>query len=145
MGECPICMDTIKNLFKSSCCNNIFCNYCFYKASVTSKSCPLCRNPKHYNELVKKGIAIIADITNYEPKREHALGYSRIKQKKFNKYFKFLREHDYILSLENVRNELSRKYFDWKCDINWGEWKELDELLDDYNIDKNTVIIQFIN
>ena len=145
MTECPICMDTIQNLFKSSCCNNKFCNYCFYKASVTSKSCPLCRNPKHYDELIKKGLAIISDIKNYEPSREHALGYSRIKQKKFNNYFKFLREHDYILSLYSVRNELSRKYFDWKFDINWAEWKELDNLMKDYNIDSGYYMLEFIN
>jgi len=48
-GDCPICLEEIKNipaarLIRTSCCKNPMCKDCLTAALQTKRECPLCRN-----------------------------------------------------------------------------------------------------
>jgi hypothetical protein len=44
MEECPICLETCQEVFKSSCCNKIFHKECYEKCLNINNTCPTCRN-----------------------------------------------------------------------------------------------------
>lgn len=143
--SCPICLDDIKNEFKTKCCKQLFCYKCYFKSCVSSGSCPLCRNPIHVRDLIKGFNIILQDVKNYQSNRESAFGINRIKMKLFNKVINFYRENDFLLDFKDVTDYLQKEYFEIKCKINWGEWKELDKFMSDYNLNCNYYILDMLN
>jgi hypothetical protein len=145
MSSCPICLDDIKNKFKTDCCKQSFCYKCYFKSCVTTGSCPLCRNETHAKNLAKSFDIIVKDVQNHNSNRMPAFGASRIKIKLFNKIIDFYRENDFLLDFNEVKEYLQKEYFEIKCQINWGEWKEFDKFMSDYNLDCNYYVLDMIN
>ena len=73
------------------------------------------------------------------------MGYSRIKQTKLNKVLDYFDRHAYLFELDVIREIWEKKYFDLKCEVNWGPWKQLDSLMARHNIQPTIYLLQMID
>lgn len=142
--SCPICMEPIQDAFKSPCCKQKFCTICFRKACISTMSCPLCRDPECYNTETAEIRNLVSNVIEYKSNREHAMGYSRIKQTKLNKVIEYFDKNDYLFELDDIRELWEKKYFDLKCEISWQPWKQLDSLMARHNIRPTIYLLQMI-
>ena len=107
-------------------------------------SCPLCRDSACYDTETAEIRKLISSVMQYKSNRDHAMGYSRIKQKKVNKVFDYFDKNEYLFELDIIRELWERKYFELKCEVSWQPWKELDTLMNKFNIRPTVYLLQMI-
>ena len=142
---CPICLDAINNEFKTECCKQSFCYSCYFKACTLTGSCSLCRSEYHINKLINEFNGMIENIKNYRSNRVSAFGVSRIKKRMMNDVFNFYRKNDFLFENKDIIEYLEKNYFEIKCLIGWKEWKEFDNLMNDYNLNRDRYIVDMLN
>lgn len=73
MGDCPICLNDIKDIFTLK-CNHVFCKECINKWLKVSSICPLCRNTETHTQTHLKWLEQLRPIHHPRPRSEEPIG-----------------------------------------------------------------------